>query len=213
MVATGGYLYESLADELGQAIDRGALRAGDRLPSVRRLAQERSVSVSTVLEAYLQLENAGLIEVRPKSGHFVRRRAALTAEPRTPRVCQRPSRVSVTDAYTKILEAMRDPELVPFGCATIDPDYLPIAQLNRIINQVTREMTTLGARYEAAPGSLTLRRQIARRAVDAGMALSEHDVCTTIGATEALSLALRAVARPGDVIAVESPAYFGVLQA
>ncbi len=214
MVTTaGGFLYEHLADELGQAIDRGALRAGDRLPSVRRLAQERSVSVSTVLEAYLQLENAGLIEVRPKSGHFVRRRAPLTAEPRTPRVCQRPSRVTVSDAYTKILEAMRDPELVPFGCATIDPAYLPMAQLNRLLAQLTREMSTLGARYEGAPGLLTLRRQIARRAVEWGVALSEHDVCTAVGATEAISLALRAVAKPGDVVAVESPAYFGVLQA
>jgi DNA-binding transcriptional MocR family regulator len=214
MVATAsGFLYEHLADELGQAIDRGALRAGDRLPSVRRLAQERSVSVSTVLEAYLQLENAGLIEVRPKSGHFVRRRSPLTAEPRTPRVCQRPSRVSVSDAYTKILEAMRDPALVPFGCATIDPAYLPMAQLSRNVAQITREMTTLGARYEGAPGVLTLRRQVARRAVEWGVALSEHDVCTTVGATEAISLALRAVAKPGDVIAVESPAYFGVLQA
>jgi len=77
---------------------------------------------------------------------------------------------------------------------------------------MVREMSTVGARYEAAPGLLTLRRQIARRAVDAGVAISEHDLCTTIGATEGLSLALRAVARPGDVIAVESPAYFGVLQ-
>jgi DNA-binding transcriptional MocR family regulator len=137
----------------------------------------------------------------------------LTAEPRTPRVCATPSRVTVSDAYTKILSAMRDPELLAFGCATIDPSYLPIAALNRIITQVTREMTTVGARYEGAPGLLTLRRQIARRAVDAGVALSEHDLCTTIGATEGLSLALRAVAKPGDVIAVESPAYFGVLQA
>jgi DNA-binding transcriptional MocR family regulator len=207
-----GFLYEHLADELGQAIDRGALRAGDRLPSVRRLAQERSVSVATVLEAYLQLENAGLIEVRPKAGHFVRRRVAQTAEPRPPRVCSTPSKVTVSDAYTKILEAMRDPELLPFGCATIDPSYLPIAALNRIVTQMLREMTTVGARYEGAPGLLTLRRQIARRAVDAGVAISERDLCTTIGATEGLSLALRAVARPGDVIAVESPAYFGVLQ-
>ena len=212
VVATGGFLYEHLADELGQAIDRGALRAGDRLPSVRRLAQERSVSVATVLEAYLRLENAGLIEVRPKSGHFVRRRSALTAEPRTPRPCATASRVTVSEVYVKILEAMRDPELLPFGCATIDPSYLPIAALNRIVTQVTREMTTVGARYEGAPGLLTLRRQIARRAVESGVALSEHDVCTTIGATEGLSLALRAVAKPGDVVAVESPAYFGVLQ-
>ncbi len=213
MVATAGFLYEHLADELGQAIDRGSLRAGDRLPSVRRLAQERSCSVSTVLEAYLRLENAGLIEVRPKSGHFVRRRSLETVEPRTPRACSRPSRVTVSDAYTKILAAMRDPELVPLGCATLDPSYLPVAQLNRIVTQTTREMTTVGARYEPAPGLLTLRRQVARRAVEAGMALSEHDLCTSIGATEGLSLALRAVARPGDVIAVESPAYFGVLQA
>ena len=212
VVATSGFLYEHLADELGQAIDRGALRAGDRLPSVRRLAQERSVSVATVLEAYLRLENAGLIEVRPKSGHFVRRRQALTAEPRTPRACSTPSRVTVSDAYIKILEAMRDPELLPFGCATIDPSYLPIAALNRIVTQVTREMTTVGARYEGAPGLLTLRRQIARRAVDTGVAMTEHDLCTTLGATEGLSLALRAVAKAGDTIVVESPAYFGVLQ-
>lgn len=212
MVATGGFLYEHLADELGQAIDRGALRSGDRLPSVRRLAQERSVSVATVLEAYLRLENAGLIEVRPKSGHFVRRRAQLTAEPRAARPCSTPSRVTVSDAYIEILAAMRDPELLPFGCATVDPSYLPIAALNRIINQLTREMTTVGARYEGAPGLLTLRRQIARRSVDSGVALSEHDLITTIGATEGLSLALRAVAHYGDVIAVESPGYFGVLQ-
>ncbi len=212
MVATGGFLYEHLADELGQAIDRGALRSGDRLPSVRRLAQERSVSVATVLEAYLRLENAGLIEVRPKSGHFVRRRAMLTAEPRAARPCRTPSRVTVSDAYIEILAAMRDPELLPFGCATVDPSYLPIAALNRIINQLTREMTTVGARYEGAPGLLTLRRQIARRSVDSGVALSEHDLITTIGATEGLSLALRAVAHYGDVIAVESPGYFGVLQ-
>ena len=206
-----GFLYESLATELGNAIDRGALRAGDRLPSVRRLAEERSCSVSTVLEAYLRLENAGKIEVRPKSGHFVRRAIELV-EPRAARPCTRPSKVTVNDAYTEILAAMRDPELVPLGCATVDPSYLPIQQLNRIVTQVTREMTTVGARYEAAPGLLTLRRQVARRLVETGIALTEDELCTTIGATEGLSLAFRAITKPGDVIAVESPSYFGILQ-
>src|SRR5678809_663324 len=80
------HLYEQLAGELGTAIQHGALRGGDRLPSVRRLAGDRGVSVATVLSAYLELENAGLIEVRPKSGHFVRvRRSDGVAEPRAPR--------------------------------------------------------------------------------------------------------------------------------
>lgn len=211
MLDSMDYLYESLAQELTAAIERGALRAGDRLPSVRRLAEERSCSVSTVLEAYLVLENAGKIEVRPKSGHFVRRRDHLV-DPRPPRVVTRPAKITVNDAYSEILAAMRDPSLVPFGCATVDPCYLPIQQLNRILTQVTREMTTVGARYEAAPGLLTLRRQIARRLGETGIALGEDELCTTIGGTEALSLAFRAVARPGDVIAVESPSYFGILQ-
>jgi DNA-binding transcriptional MocR family regulator len=213
MVDADTFLYEQLAAELGGAIERGALRPGDRLPSVRRLAEERQVSVATVLQAYLRLENTGLIEVRPKSGHFVRRRTELTAEPRAPRQCATPARVSVSDAVARILEALRDPAVVPLGSAYVDPSMLPVTALNRMLAQLAREASTAGARYDAAPGLLTLRRQLARRAVDWGVPLREDEFVTTIGATEGLSLALRAVARAGDVIAVESPTYFGVLQA
>jgi len=208
------YLYEQLALEMAQAIERGALRPGDRLPSVRRLAEERRVSVATVLQAYLRLENGGHIEVRPKSGHFVRKRTdAVVAEPRAPRSCGAPARVSVSDAVTRILEALRDPTVVPLGSAYVDPSMLPVAALNRMLGQLAREASTAGARYDAAPGLLTLRRQLARRSVDWGAPIGEDEFVTTIGATEGLAIALRAVAKHGDVIAVESPAYFGVLQA
>ncbi len=210
---TDRFLYEQLADELLRAIDRGALRPGDRLPSVRRLAGKRGVSVATVLQAYLRLENRGAIEVRPKAGHFVRRRSAAAAEPRAPRTCSTPARVSVSDAVARILEALRDPDLVPLGSAYVDPAMLPIAALNRMLAQLAREAATAGARYDAAPGLVTLRRQLARRSVDWGAPIGEEELVTTIGATEGLTLALRAVARAGDVIAVESPTYFGVLQA
>src|SRR5690606_15699784 len=66
--------------------------------------------------------------------------------------------------------------------------------------------------YGAPPGLPSLRRQLARRSVTWGMALGADDFITTVGAMEALHLCLRAVARAGDVIAIESPAYFGVLQ-
>src|SRR5260370_24954623 len=66
--------------------------------------------------------------------------------------------------------------------------------------------------YEAPPGNRALRVQLARRAIEAGCTLSPDDIITTVGATEALNLCLRAVAKPGDVIAIESPAFFGILQ-
>jgi DNA-binding transcriptional MocR family regulator len=65
--------------------------------------------------------------------------------------------------------------------------------------------------YDAPPGNEALRVQVARRALEAGCTLAPDDIVTTVGATEALNLCLRAVAKPGDVIAIESPAFFGIL--
>ena len=50
-----GPLYQQVADAIGSLIAAGTLRTGDRVPSVRRLSQQRRVSVSTVLQAYKQL--------------------------------------------------------------------------------------------------------------------------------------------------------------
>ncbi len=206
-------LYEKLAADLGGSVERGALRPGDRLPSVRILARQRGVSVATVLQAYLRLENEGLIEVRPKSGHYVRSRRALDlAEPRTSRRASAPARVQVSTGVAALVASMRDPAVVPLGSALLSPDLLPVRALNRMLAESAREMSNAGASYDAPPGLLTLRRQLARRSVSWGVELTADDFVTTLGAAEAIHLSLRAVAQPGDAIAVESPTYFGVLQ-
>ena len=61
-------------------------------------------------------------------------------------------------------------------------------------------------------GCLEFREVLAQRALLAGMRLSAADIQVTNGCTEALNLALRAVANPGDTIAVESPTFYGLLQ-
>ncbi|HKY34399.1 MAG TPA: PLP-dependent aminotransferase family protein [Polyangiaceae bacterium] len=206
-------LYERLAHDLGASIAKGQLRAGDRLPSVRRLARERSVSVATVLQAYFELENEGLVEVRPKSGHFVRReRGPELLEPSTPRRSSVPSEITVSAAVAALVASVRDPNVVALGSAVMAAELLPIAKLNRILSEIAREMSTAGAGYDAPPGLPTLRRQLARRAVLTGLPLREDDFVTTVGAMEALHIALRAVVRPGETIAIESPTYFGVMQ-
>jgi DNA-binding transcriptional MocR family regulator len=68
-------------------------------------------------------------------------------------------------------------------------------------------------RYEEPNGSLRLRRQVARLMFRQGTSCSPEDIVITSGQTEALNLAVRAVAKPGDIVAVESPGCYDVLQA
>jgi DNA-binding transcriptional MocR family regulator len=207
-------LYERVATHLATLIDLGTLRPGDRLPSVRHLSRQQGVSIATVLSAYLHLENRGLIEARPQSGHYVRSRppAALLPEPRSPRTCATACRPSVGSLVAKVYGAARYPNIVPFGAAYPSPDLLPTDRLNRTLSVIARTSGGLGVSYDPPPGYPALRRAIARRSVEWGCALSADDLITTVGAMEALTLCLRSVARAGDTVAVESPVYYGVLQ-
>ena len=206
-------LYVRLADGLAQQVGRGALRQGDRVPSLRDLSRAKGVSVSTALQAYLLLENRGYLEARPQSGFYVRTPYSdLIPEPRfeTSKI-QAPA--TGTDAILAgIMEAARDPANIPFGAGHPSASFLPVARLNLILRRIIRRQPLHSAHYDFPPGAEPLRRQIARRAIDFGGRFTPRDVTVTAGALEALNLCLRAVARPGDVIAVESPCYFGILQ-
>jgi DNA-binding transcriptional MocR family regulator len=102
---------------------------------------------------------------------------------------------------------------VPFGAAYPGPATLPVQKLSRMMAAVARRMPERGINYDMPPGAESLRRQLARRSLDWGSPLTPDDFITTCGGTEALALCLRAVTKPGDVVAIESPTYFGVLQA
>jgi DNA-binding transcriptional MocR family regulator len=213
VAATSPLLYEELAGDLATLIAKGTLRVGDRMPSVRQLSQQRDVSVSTVLQAYLVLESRGIVEARPQSGHYVRgSRAPAPLEPRTPRSSNQATRVSVSDLIARVYAAARDPNIVPLGAAQISPALLPTENINRRLAAVARTAGGVGVAYDPPPGCTALRRQIARRAAEWGVASSADEWVTTVGAMEALHLCLRAVAAAGDTVAVESPGYYGILQ-
>ncbi|MGD0525357.1 MAG: PLP-dependent aminotransferase family protein [Polyangiaceae bacterium] len=213
MTSTARHLYEELAEDLTGLIAKGTLRAGDRLPSVRVLSDQRSVSISTVLQAYLLLESRGFVETRPQSGHYVRSmRLSLVPEPRPPRVSSTATKVTVSDLIARVYGASRDPGMVLLGGGYMSPALLPTERLNRGLAAVARAAGGAGIAYDPPPGLPALRRQIARRAAECGVALRTDELVTTVGTMEALHLCLRAVARAGDTIVVESPAYYGVLQ-
>lgn len=66
------FLYEQISENIRKAISSGSLARGDKLKSVRMLSKELGVSISNVFRAYYNLEGDGLIELRPKSGYFVK---------------------------------------------------------------------------------------------------------------------------------------------
>lgn len=208
-----GKLYQEVADKVGHLIDSGTLRPGQKIPSVRKLSQQFRVSVSTVLQAYRLLEDKGRIEAKPQSGYYVRARYwQKSAEPLISRMDLQTTPVTIAEMAAGVLREGMRADCVPLGAALQGPELLPVRQLNRIAAAIGRRSPHVGAAYDVPPGCEMLRVQIARRALDAGCAISPDDIMTTSGAMEALAISLQAVAKPGDAIAIESPTFYGILQ-
>jgi DNA-binding transcriptional MocR family regulator len=206
-------LYLQVARQIEGQIRRGALRVGDRVPSIRGLKRLQGVSVSTVLQAYYWLENQGWIEPRPQSGFYVRVPfQQLVPEPEFLTSRNVPTEVGVAALLNEVVNSIGDPTMAPLGAAAAGAGLYPNRKLNQIIHKIMRDDPTHSARYDFTMGVEVLRRQIARRSIEYGCNFSPAELVITCGGMEALNLGLRAVAGPGDVIAMESPTYFAILQ-
>jgi GntR family transcriptional regulator len=73
--SSGVPIYLQLMEQVKHAIETGALRPGEQLPSIRPLAEELVVNPNTVAKAYRELEHEGVIELRQGAGAFVSDRA------------------------------------------------------------------------------------------------------------------------------------------
>ncbi len=205
-------LYDQVAEKIHKLIRDGVLRPGDRVPSLRKTSQQHGVSLATATQAYIQLENLGVVEARPKSGFYVKFQASLQ-EPAASRPSTSATLVGMGDLVSRITGAAMEQGIVPLGAAYPAAELLPVKKLNRTLAAISRSMGAQAISYDMPPGCLPLRREIARKGLDWGITLSPDEIVTTCGGMEALNLCLRAATSPGDIVAVESPTYFGILQA
>src|SRR3954451_15113732 len=127
-------LYARSAGDVGQLIEGGVLRTGDRIPSVRRASRQHRVSMATAVQAYLELENRGLIEARPKSGFFVRYRPQqLLGEPETSRPLPGASAHESPTLISRLFGATMKRDVVQLGPGVPSTKLLPAQKLNRIL--------------------------------------------------------------------------------
>lgn len=212
MRATGAvtYRYQGLIGEVRRPIDSGALQPGDALPSVRAMKQRAGVSAGTVLRAYRALEAQGVIESRPRSGFYVASSRALEAPVYRDQSLSTARDVDAASLIRTVLSSTADQATVQFGSAAPAAELLPLAKLQRLSNRTVRHASRTAHLVTEPQGHKRLRQGIAQHMTSAGCAVNPDDIVVTNGCTEALMLALRAVTRPGDTVAIESPVYYGI---
>lgn len=204
--------YENLATLLAQRIEQGLYRHGEKLPSVRKLSQEHGVSISTVQQAYQVLENLQLITPQPRSGYFVAPRKSQPPVPAMTRPVQRPVEITQWDEVLTLLDARGDKDIITFGGGAPDitqPTLKPLwREMSRLVQHNQQDVLS----YDVLQGRCELREQISRLMLDGGSVVDIDDIIITSGCHGALTVALLSVCKPGDIVAVESPCYYGTMQ-
>ncbi len=65
-------IYEQIQSQILRFVEAGILQSGDRLPSVRQLAQDNGINPNTVAKAYAELEKRGYVYNLPKKGVYIK---------------------------------------------------------------------------------------------------------------------------------------------
>ena len=206
------FLYTQIADRFVTQIETRILKAGDKLMSLRALSKEQGISISTAYKAYVELENQGFIEARPKSGYFVKfSKSQFPAQPMAIQPLEKVKTTSVDEMIARVYQTTLAKEgVVSLSIASPSAKLIPEAKLNKAMMEALRKSPTSCTQYEEIQGNKTLRQQIAKYAFNWNGSITEKEVVTTQGCMEALVFCLKAVTEPGDTVAIESPTYFGI---
>ena len=207
------FLYQQVIDFVGYQEKTGALLPGDKLPSLRKLSRQFEISVPTVKQAYIELERQGRVCARPQSGYYLTAQQARTLKPRPTKWSHcAPVTVQCRNMIEQVYEAVHMPDTVALGISNPIQANPPDKTLARLMRTVLSKVSEKAVSYGPVTGDAKLRMQLAFRYQEQGVAINPDDIVITNGAQEALSIALQCVAQRGDVIAVESPCFFGMIE-
>ena len=203
--AGDGALHARLSAALKQAIERGDILPGTRLPPERSLAKALSVGRSTVAAAYASLAKQGFVSRRQGSGTWV--------EPVGDMARSRAGELA-TRAHHKLFTVNsfeRRKGAISFLAATPDG----VEAIADFADAAAAEMQRALADHHGywPLGYPPLRQAIAKRMTERGLKTAEADVLITTGAQQAIALTAWAFVAPGDFAVLEDPTYPGAIDA
>lgn len=187
-------VYEQIYNFIKNEIVKGNLKAGEKLPSTRRLSEQLQCSRSTILMAYEQLLAEGYIETKPKSGYFV---AELFMD--------------FKKQKEKLVKTAQNDETkgyeIDFSPAGIDADNFPFNEWRKlsrnVINSENTELFNSGDRQ----GDLGLRRAIAEYLSTSRGVKANPDRIILGAGYESLFILLNNILEKNMIFAMENPVY------
>ncbi|MGN8198375.1 PLP-dependent aminotransferase family protein [Salinisphaera sp. RV14] len=205
-------LYKKLADTVAMQIENGAYKPGDRLPSLRAFCEQHQVSMSSGVRTYRELEQRGLVKALDRSGYYVNQTGSPAAAPIAGRSGAGPVSVHSSAGHLRLFEMANQTGIIDLATAKPAADLTLARELEKSSKRVWREKRLTSVEPIFPPGSEELRRLIAQRMCLDGCRVAPEEVVITSGSQSAMFLALDMLTQPGDVVAVESPTDYGVLE-
>lgn len=213
-MTTKRYKFEEIALELEENIISQFYKTGDKLPSVRVLKGQYNTSITTIQRAYEHLLIKDLVQSEPKSGYYVKYQPAsnpvASQNKKMPLVVRDAFFTNNLSQITSLRSTKS--ELSEFNVAQPGDFFIPQKLILRTMQQVVREKGASLLRYYPVNGSKALKEQIAQRTATYKTVLNPEELIITDGALQALYIALASICSPGDIVAVESPCVFSVLE-
>lgn len=208
-------MYIQLAQQLETLINSNTLVTGDRLPPIRKLAKELEVNNITIVNAYKQLEQNGLISALKGSGYYVAEheipyipsnsRDVLTTTINTPR-----------DGYGDNMELMSNGQIevnastINFASATPDPSIFPIEAFKAALNEVLDRDKGYAFGYQESNGYEPLRESLCDYFLrEDGITASPTSIQIVSGAQQGIDIIGKSLLNSGDYVITENPTYTG----
>jgi len=198
-------LPEQVADQIRALIDRGTLRDGDRLPATRELAERLGINRGVLLKAIRLLQDEGSLKAKVGSGITI-----VAGDRAQPAGWEPPLSSAISRVAESGPTASGEPLVADFSRLAPDDRYFPYDRFAELLADTGRHHRELW-QYADPHGLPELRAEIARRLAQAGAPWSEENVLVTSGAQQGLDLLFKALVDPGDLVAVESPTYPGIV--
>ncbi len=213
VTSPASYKYDQVSRYVTELIEKGDLKPGDKAPSLRKLSKQLGVSIATVTQSYVNLEDQGVLSAKPQSGFYVNALVdKITDIGKSASTRGQARRVRFGGLFEEVFRNANNPRITPFGTSSPSLEFMPVKSLTRATRSIISRQPQRCMDYLYPPGDRKLREQIAQLYAQTHTRVSEDDIIITTGATEAMSISLRTVAKRGDIIAVESPTYFATLR-